>query len=224
MANILIVEDDVALGRGLRDRLVREGFSVSVATEGKHGLELALSAGFDLIILDVMLPGRSGFEICRDLRSRGLETLILLLTARGETIDKVLGLKLGADDYLTKPFDVHELVARVEALLRRARTRPPATLTAGGLEIDWTAMEVRRDGSPVTLSAMELRLLRYLTSHAGTVISRDELLREVWNQSEPGYTRTVDVHIASLRRKIEADPRTPALILTVSGFGYKWAG
>jgi two-component system alkaline phosphatase synthesis response regulator PhoP len=222
MASILIVEDDVALGIGLRDRLVREGFSVSVATDGKRGLELAMSAEFDLMILDVMLPGKSGFEICRDLRSRGRETLILLLTARGETIDKIFGLKLGADDYLTKPFDVHELVARVEALLRRARTRPPATLTAGDLEIDWAAMEVRRNGSPVTLSAMELRLLRYLTSHAGMVVSRDELLREVWNQAEPGYTRTVDVHIASLRRKIEADPRSPALILTVPGFGYKW--
>lgn len=224
MANILIVEDDVALGIGLRDRLVREGFTVSVATEGRRGIELAMTNEFDLLILDVMLPGKGGFEVCRDLRSRGMETLILLLTARGEINDKIFGLKLGADDYLTKPFDVHELVARIEALLRRARTRPPATMSTGGLEIDWGAMEVRRDGSPVTLSAMEWRLLRYLTSREGMVVSRDELLREVWNQSEPVYTRTVDVHIASLRRKIEADPRTPALILTVSGFGYKWMG
>ncbi len=224
MAQILIVEDDAALGIGLRDRLEREGFSVRITAHGLQGLDLALGNEFDLLILDVMLPGKSGFDICRDLRGRGVDTLILLLTAKAEPIDRVFGLRLGADDYLTKPFDAHELVARVEALLRRPRRQSPTAYTRDGLEINWPAMEVRRSGVPLAVSARELRLLRHLIRRAGAVVSRDELLREVWNQSEPGYTRTVDVHIASLRRKIEADPRTPRLIVTVPGFGYKWAG
>ena len=223
-SRILLVEDDRALGVGLRDRLAHEGFEVALAQDGQTGFDLARSGEYDLLILDVMLPGKSGFDICRDLRARGVHTMILLLTARGESLDIVLGLKLGADDYLTKPFDVHELVARVEALIRRVRPRLAPALLADGLEVDWNSLEVKRDGAVITLSAMEFRLLRYLVSRTGAVVSREELLREVWNQSETAYTRTVDVHIASLRRKIEANARNPSLIVTVAGFGYRWMG
>lgn len=206
----------------LSDRLHSEGYVVDFAADGEEGLEKATALPFDLIILDVMLPRRNGFDVCRDVRSAGLATPILLLTARGQTVDKVLGLKLGADDYVTKPFDTLELMARVEALLRRAPTRVGQGIhQLGAIRVDVRGTEVTRDGQPVYLSAREFQLLRYFVEHARITLSRDELLREVWGYQGGIFTRTVDVHVASLRQKLERDPKRPDLILTVSGIGYK---
>jgi two-component system alkaline phosphatase synthesis response regulator PhoP len=176
-------------------------------------------------MLDLMLPGRNGLDICRDVRQAGLITPILMLTARGQTVDKVLGLKLGADDYVTKPFDMPELMARVEALLRRAPSRPAANggiHRVGDLRIDLRGTEVTRQGKVIGLSAREFQLLRYFVEHSGNTLSRDELLREVWGYSTEIFTRTVDVHVASLRHKLERDPKHPEMILTISGMGYKF--
>jgi two-component system alkaline phosphatase synthesis response regulator PhoP len=222
---ILVVEDEEALRMTLSDRLRAEGYEVECASDGLQGLERATTAAFDLVMLDLMLPGRNGLDVCRDIRQAGLITPILMLTARGQTVDKVLGLKLGADDYVTKPFEMMELMARVEALLRRAPSRPASTdgiHHIGDLRIDLRGTEVMRQGKPVSLSAREFQLLRYFVEHAGGTLSRDELLREVWGYSTETFTRTVDVHVASLRHKLERDPRHPEMILTISGLGYKF--
>lgn len=224
--NILIVEDEEALRMTVSDRLESEGYSVDCAVNGDEGLEKATNGGFDLIILDVGLPRRNGFDVCRDIRQAGLITPILMLTARGQTIDKVLGLKIGADDYVTKPFDMLELMARVEALLRRAPSRfasQDRIHEFGRLRVDLRGTEVSRDGKPINISAREFQLLRYFVEHAGATISRNELLKEVWGYSTETFTRTVDVHIVSLRQKLETDPKHPELILTVPGLGYKFA-
>jgi two-component system, OmpR family, alkaline phosphatase synthesis response regulator PhoP len=174
----------------------------------------------------VMLPKRTGFDICRDVRQAGLATPIMILTARGQTVDKVVGLKLGADDYVTKPFDMLELVARVEALLRRAPSKPGGggpILHFGPLRVDLWGTAVWRDGKSVNLSAREFQLFRYLVEHRGVTVSREELLKEVWGYSATTFTRTVDVHIASLRQKLEQDPKKPELIVTIQGFGYKFS-
>jgi two-component system alkaline phosphatase synthesis response regulator PhoP len=224
-ARILLVEDEPGLQLGLSDRLRSEGYEVEAAGDGERGLELARTGEFALLVLDVMLPGRSGFDVAADLRREGVATPILMLTARGETGDKILGLKLGADDYLTKPFDMLELLARVEALLRRA----PATAVGaeraafGDVRVDFRRAEVKVAGEPVELSSLELRLLRYLVEHPGDVLGRDELLDEVWGYDATPVTRTVDVHVASLRHKIEPVPSRPRHILTVHGQGYKFA-
>jgi two-component system alkaline phosphatase synthesis response regulator PhoP len=224
--NVLLVEDEEALRMTVGDRLRNEGYVVEYATNGDEAFEKAARLPFDLIILDIMLPRRDGFTVCRDIRDAGLITPILMLTARGQTSDKVSGLKIGADDYVTKPFDMQELMARVEALLRRAPNRPAAAQAGahqfGPVRIDLRGTEATRDGKPVNLSAREFQLLRYFIEHAGTTLSRDELLREVWGYSADTFTRTVDVHVASLRQKLESDPKQPRLILTVQGLGYKF--
>jgi DNA-binding response OmpR family regulator len=223
-AKILIVEDEAALRLALSDRLLSEGYEVAAAGDGDAGYERARAEPFDLILLDVMLPGRSGFDVCRDLRREGVGAPILMLTARGEVIDRVLGLKLGADDYLVKPFETVELLARVEALLRRARPDTESgSFAFGDVRIDFRRMEVTRDGEPVELSALEYRLLRFLVEHRGEVLDRETLLNEVWGYDADVYSRTVDQHVATLRKKIEADSRHPRHILTVHGAGYKLA-
>ena len=215
--SILLIEDEEALRMTLGDRLLSEGYRVEAVADGQEGYLKATTEPFDAIILDLMLPKRSGFDICREVRQAGVATPILMLTARGETVDKVVGLKLGADDYVTKPFEMMELVARVEALLRRAPTRTAAgpVLQFGPLRIDLRGTSVSRDGKPVSLSAREFQLFRYLVEHRGATISREELLKEVWGYGAVTFTRTVDVHVASLRQKLEQDPKKPRFIPTI---------
>lgn len=224
---ILLVEDEKGLIITLTDRLKSEGYEVTSADDGQTGYEAATGGHFDLIILDVMLPKKNGYDVARDLRQQGVSTPILMLTAKGETIDKVLGLKLGADDYLTKPFEVIELLARVEALLRRSPVRGNGKVDQafrfGEVSIDFKRAEAFRDDRPVDLSAMEFKLLQYLIENRGVVHSRDQLLDAVWGYDAMPSTRTVDVHIAWLRQKLEENPRRPQFIHTVHGFGYKFA-
>lgn len=224
--DILLVEDEKGLVLTLTDRLISEGYRVTSAADGQQGFERAIADRFDLIILDVMLPKKNGYDIARDLRQKGVATPILMLTAKGETIDKVLGLKLGADDYLTKPFEVIELLARVEALLRRppsaAESVSPNSFQFGNVCIDFKRAEVVRGDRAVELSAMEFRLLQYLIENRGGVHSRDQLLDAVWGYDAMPTTRTVDVHVAWLRQKLEENPRRPKYIHTVHGFGYKF--
>jgi two-component system alkaline phosphatase synthesis response regulator PhoP len=221
--NILLVEDEQALQMTLGDRLQSEGYVVDFATDGEQGFDKATRLPFDLIILDLMLPRRSGFDICRDIRLAGLATPILMLTARGQTAEKVVGLKLGADDYVTKPFDTLELMARIEALLRRVPARTEQGIHQfGSVRVDLRGTQVMREGKPVYLSAREFQLLRYFIDHEGVTLSRDEILREVWGYEVGAYTRTVDVHIASLRRKLEKSPKHPSLIVTMPGLGYRF--
>jgi len=224
--NILLVEDEQGLILTLTDRLRSEGFDVVSADDGQKGYDLALAGGFDLILLDVMLPKKNGYDVCRDLRSGGVQTPILMLTAKGETIDKVLGLKLGADDYLTKPFEVMELLARVEALLRRSPSasngRAKEIYRFGEITVDFRKAEVLRNGTSIELSALEFKLLQYLIENQNTVHTRDQLLDAVWGYDATPTTRTVDVHVAWLRQKLEANPRRPQFIQTVHGFGYKF--
>jgi len=224
---ILLIEDEPGLVLTLADRLSSEGYAVETATDGEQGLAKATAGGFDLIILDIMLPRLSGFEVCRRLRQAGIQTPILMLTARSQVVDKVVGLKTGADDYVTKPFDMMELLARIEALLRRApaRTAKPAeSHRFGSVRVDFRRAEVLKDGRPVTLAAREFALLRYLIEHRGVALSREELLEKVWGYEPGTTTRTVDVHIAWLRQKLEDNPKYPQFILTVRGQGYKFAG
>jgi two-component system, OmpR family, alkaline phosphatase synthesis response regulator PhoP len=225
--NVLFVEDEEALQMTVGDRLRKEGYAVDCAASGDEGFEKATQLPFDLIILDVMLPKRDGFDVCRGIREAGLITPILMLTARGQTSDKVNGLKIGADDYVTKPFNMLELMARVEALMRRAPIRPAGQAPASGadfgsIHVDLVGTEATRDGKPVNLSAREFQLLRHLLERRGATLSREELLKQVWGYSADMYTRTVDVHIASLRQKLEDDPKQPKFILTVQGLGYKF--
>ncbi len=222
---ILLIEDEEGLILTLTDRLESEGFSVTSAIDGEAGLALALAKNFNLIILDVMLPRKNGYDVCRDLRQRNVQTPILMLTAKGETIDKVLGLKLGADDYLTKPFEVMELLARIEALLRRAPNTDQfsdASFEFGDVSIDFRRAEISRSGERVDLSAMEFKLLQFLIENRGAVHSRDHLLDEVWGYDAMPSTRTVDVHVAWLRQKLEENPKHPQFIQTVHGLGYKF--
>jgi len=223
---ILLVEDEEGLIITLTDRLVSEGFDVERARDGKEGFDAALSGNHDLILLDVMLPKKNGYDVCRDLRQKGINTPILMLTAKGETIDKVLGLKLGADDYLTKPFEVIELLARVEALLRRSpnqeRQDSVGSFRFGEVAIDFKRAEVTKSNTSVDLSAMEFKLLQFLIENRGLVHSRDHLLDAVWGYDAMPTTRTVDVHIAWLRQKLEENPRHPHFIQTVHGLGYNF--
>jgi len=226
-AKILIIEDEPGLVTALRDRLRKEGYSVSVAKDGIVGFELATREQFDLILLDLMLPGQSGLTICQNLRKNGSSVPILMLTARRQTMDKVIGLRTGADDYLTKPFKMAELLARVDALLRRAgrgAEMKAGRYELGNVQIDVRRTEVTREGQVVQLSAKEFQLLRYFLEHRGTTVSRETLLHEVWGYDSTPSTRTVDVHVAWLRQKLEDDPRQPRWILTVHGMGYKLAG
>jgi two-component system alkaline phosphatase synthesis response regulator PhoP len=221
---ILLVEDEPGLVLTLTDRLSAEGYDVAAASDGVSGLARATGEAWDLILLDVMLPGRGGFDVCRDLRQQGVATPVIMLTARGQVIDKVLGLKLGADDYLTKPFDMLELLARVEVQLRRTATasQGAAELRFGDVVIDTRKAEVRRAGQVLELSAREFLLLKYFVEHRGETLSREQLLNEVWGYHAMPSTRTVDVHVAWLRQKIEPNPRHPQYILTLHGLGYRF--
>jgi len=226
MKRILFVEDEPAFAVGMIDRLQSEGYETEWAQTGPAGFERALAGGFDLIVLDIMLPGKNGFDICRDLRREGVNTPVLMLTARGEVVDRVLGLKLGADDYVQKNCEPMELMARVEALLRRSGGGPSVTAgraELGDVRVDLRKHEVTRAGHPLTLSPVEFRLLEYLIERHGAVVTREELLENVWGLNSDTLSRTVDVHIAGLRKKIEADSRYPRFLLTVKGSGYRLA-
>ena len=226
MKRLLLVEDEPGLVFTLTDRLTREGYAVEHSADGESALERAAAGAFDLVLLDVMLPRLNGLEVLRELRRRGNETPIIVLTARGQLVDKVVGLKLGADDYVTKPFEMIELLARIEAKLRRAPAplRPIDGYHFGNVAIDFRKAEVTKDGRPVELAAREFQLLRYFVEHRGATLTREELLNEVWGYNAMPSTRTVDVHVAWLRQKIEPNPRHPQFILTVHGMGYKFAG
>jgi len=221
---VLVVEDEEDLVFTLRDLLVSEGYDVETTGSGEQGFQMAVERPFDLLLLDVMLPDRNGFDVCRSLRESGCETPILMLTARTQVIDRVLGLRLGADDYLAKPFDPMELLARMEALQRRLPGRLASRsklLRFGSVEVDFRSAEVRKDGQVVEMSAREYELLRYLLENRGAIISRRQLLRDVWGYDSRVFTRTVDVHVCSLRQKLEDDPRNPRYLVTVRGLGYK---
>jgi two-component system alkaline phosphatase synthesis response regulator PhoP len=223
--SILFVEDEESLLSTLCLRLRSEGYVVDTASDGSEGLEKAVTSPFDLIILDVMLPDRNGFDVCREIRQAGLATPILLLTARSQTTDKVIGLKLGADDYVTKPFKSAELMARIEVLLRRVPVRSGHGVHQfGPIRVDLSRAEVKRDGTPIYLSAREFQLLRYFIEHAEATISRSELLQFIWGYNGKTLTRTVDMHVSSLRDKLEQNPKCPELIVTVSGVGYRFMG
>jgi two-component system alkaline phosphatase synthesis response regulator PhoP len=224
---ILLVEDEPGLLLTLTDRLASEGYLVERESNGEAGLARGSSEAFDLIVLDVMLPRMNGFDVCRELRQRGVETPVIMLTARGQVLDRVVGLKLGADDYVTKPFEMAELLARIEARLRRAPVvdAPDHVRYAfGPIQVDFRRAEVVKAGEPLDLSAREFQLLKYFIEHRGATLSRDELLNEVWGYNSMPSTRTVDVHVAWLRQKIEVNARHPQFILTVHGLGYKFVG
>jgi two-component system alkaline phosphatase synthesis response regulator PhoP len=227
---ILIVEDERGLVITLRDRLTREGYAVDTTGDPGRAVALASERAFDLILLDLMLPGGSGVDVCSQIRARGIATPVIMLTARSAVVDKVVGLKMGADDYLTKPFEMAELLARVEVQIRRRTTEetrgsaPAGLVRIGELQIDLRRAEVTRAGQPISLSAKEFQLLRYFIDHRGATLSREELLQAVWGYDSMPNTRTVDVHIATLRRRIELNPRAPAHLITIHGIGYKFVG
>jgi two-component system alkaline phosphatase synthesis response regulator PhoP len=221
-----MVEDEANLRRTLSDLLKSDGYVVESCADGLEAQNMAMSQAFDLIILDIMLPSRNGFDVCRHLRKNGVNTPILMLTARSELNNKVLGLRAGGDDYLTKPFETPELQARVEALLRRSAGGPRAeikTYSFDGIEVDFTVARLVKNGKTISLGERESRLLRYLVERKGMVLSRDQLLQEVWGYKSVPLTRTVDVHIAWLRQKIEDDPKNPQYIVTVHGQGYRFS-
>jgi len=223
MTRVLVVEDDAAILRGLRDNLAAESYEVTTAVDGEAAYAALGEEEFDLVILDLMLPKLSGYEVCQRARAEGLDVPILMLTARGTEADRVLGLDLGADDYVTKPFSVRELLARVRALLRRGRSSSaiPDELTLGDVNIDFRSFEATRAEVPIRLTRKEFGTLRYLAARRGEAVRRDELLKEVWHYKRLPTTRTVDNHVASLRGKIEDDPANPAHLITVHGVGYK---
>jgi two-component system alkaline phosphatase synthesis response regulator PhoP len=226
---VLIVEDDEAMSVALRDGFQYEGYAVTLARDGEAGLELATAESPDLILLDVMLPKMTGLDICKRLRSGGNGVPIIMLTARGQEIDKVLGLKVGADDYITKPFGFMELLARAEAVLRRARgparaAAPADTYRFGDVTIDFKRHEARKGREPIDLSPREFQLLAYFIEHRGEIVTRETLLDTVWAYNAIPFTRTVDMHIAKLRKKIEDNPADPKHIVTVHRLGYKLTG
>ena len=225
MARILVVEDNADLAYGLQNNLEIEGHSVVVAEDGLLGLEVARSQAPDLMILDLMLPGLDGYRVLQSLRGEGLDVPVLILTARGEETDKVLGFRLGCDDYVTKPFGLLELMARVEALLRRSRpvsVEDDALVRFGTVEVDVAARRVTRDGTDVSLTPKEFDLLLALARRDGAVASRIELMKEVWGHRAAVASRTVDTHVAELRRKLEEDSGEPRYILTVHKAGYRF--
>jgi DNA-binding response OmpR family regulator len=226
MTKVLIVEDDDSMATALNDGFRYEGYDVMLVRDGAAGLSMAKEARPDLIILDVMLPKMNGLDVCREIRKQGNPVPIIMLTARGQEIDKVLGLKLGADDYVTKPFGFLELMARVEAVLRRASGRATslATYQFGDVTVDFERGEVHKKGELLELSPREIRLLQYLIDNRGKVVARDQLLDTVWDYDAAPVTRTVDMHVAKLRKKIEDSPAEPRFIITVHGLGYKLTG
>ena len=225
-SRILLVEDEPGLVLTLSDLLVSEGYEVASAPDGPTGLARAVNEKFDLIVLDLMLPGKNGLEICRELRQRGNDTAILMLTAKSQLTDRVVGLKLGADDYVTKPFAPPELLARIEALIRRVhkeKLTPVVRFAFGNVEVDFRESSASKDGHAVSLAGKEMELLRYLIDHRGNVVSREELLEGVWAYQPGVSSRTIDVHIAWLRQKLEDNPGNPRHIHTVRGVGYRFA-
>jgi len=224
-ARILLVEDEPGLQLTLSDLLATEGYAVETAGDGPSGLAKALGTAYDLILLDVMLPGKNGFEVCKEIRQQGVDSAILMLTARSHVIDRVVGLKVGADDYLPKPFDPAELLARIEALLRRTRHEnlpPVVRFQFANIEVDFQAGEASKDGQTVPLTAKELLLLRYFIDHRHQVVSREDLLQHVWEYQPNVSSRTVDVHIAWLRQKLEENTQNPRYFHTVRGVGYRF--
>ncbi len=226
MKRILVIEDEPQMLLGLRDNLELEGYEVQTAADGEQGLIKAAAFNPDLVILDLMLPKKNGFDVCRELRDRSSSTSIVMLTARSAETDKVLGLELGADDYVTKPFSITELLARVRAVLRRTTTRPPTEdiVRIGDLEIDFKLHQARREKRRVEFTAREFELLRYFVQHRGKVVTREQILNEVWGYEEFPTTRTIDNFVAKLRQKIERAPHEPEHILTTHGSGYKFVG
>ncbi|HTQ54812.1 MAG TPA: response regulator transcription factor [Bryobacteraceae bacterium] len=222
---ILLVEDEPGLVVTLSDLLAAEGYAVESAADGESGLRRALNENFELMILDLMLPKRTGFEVCRRLRQMGRDLAILMLTARTQVVDRVVGLKLGADDYLIKPFDPAELLARVEALLRRVwkeNRTPVRTFEFGDVRVDFERAEVTKGGRAVGLATKELQLLRYLVDHRERVVPREEIMQRVWEYNSEASSRTIDVHIVWLRQKLETTPQTPRHIQTIRGKGYRF--
>lgn len=221
---ILIIEDDPAIRTGLNESLSKEGYTITEADSGNKGYNLALSGGYDLILLDLILPIKDGVEICKDLRSEGVKTPIIMVTSRKEEIDKILGLEIGADDYVTKPFNIRELLARVKALIRRStyESGDIEEVNFADLKINFKKQEMIKGTNPVKLSATEYRILHYFIDHEGEVISRDKFLDEVWGYDSYPTTRTVDNYILSLRKKIEYDRSNPKHLLTVHKVGYKF--
>lgn len=226
MPKILIVEDEPDMVAGLRDNFEFEGYQVLSATDGVSGLERALADSPDLVILDVMMPRMSGLEVCKQLKSKRPAIPIIMLTARGQEVDKVVGLELGADDYITKPFSIRELLARVKAVLRRVGSVPRAqdSYTFGDVEVNLQSCRVSRRGRSLDFSSKEFDLLKYFLSHPGEALTRDRLLEEVWGYDKFPTTRTVDAHIVRLRQKLEPKPDDPRFFLTVHGTGYKFVG
>lgn len=224
MARILIVEDEVQMRKGLQDNLEYEGYEVDYAADGEEGQKKIVENTYDLILLDVMLPKKSGFDVCREIRARGITCPVLMLTAKGEEIDRVLGLELGADDYITKPFSLRELLARIKAVLRRSggSLKEGALITMGKLEVNFTTYEAYEKGQSVAMTHKEFEILKYLYQHKNQAVSREHLLNDVWGYDTMTTTRTVDNFILKLRQKIELNPAEPKHILTVHGIGYKF--
>ncbi|MBV9744599.1 MAG: response regulator transcription factor [Acidobacteriia bacterium] len=223
---ILLIEDEPGLVMTISELLSAEGYQVDTAADGDEGLSKAIYGNYDLVLLDVMLPRRNGYEICRELRQRAVDSGILMLTARTQVVDRGVGLKLGADDYVAKPFEPAELVSRIEALLHRLRRShqiPVRSFRFGDVEVDFETAEVRKGGEALNLAAKELQLLRYLVDRRGQVVPREELLRQVWEYSTGASSRTVDVHIAWLRQKLEDNPQRPRHIQTLRGRGYRFS-
>lgn len=225
-ARILVVEDEPNMVAGLRDNFEFEGYEVLTARDGVEGLERALQESPDLVVLDVMMPRMSGLEVCRQLRAKRASIPIIMLTARGQEVDKVVGLELGADDYVTKPFSIRELLARVKAILRRTANLPKQQeeYAFGDIEVDLHRRRVLKAGKPLDISSKEFELLQYFIGHSGETLSRDRLLEEVWGYENYPTTRTVDTHLVRLRQKLEPDPEQPQYFLTVHGTGYRFVG
>ncbi|KAF0141396.1 MAG: two-component system OmpR family alkaline phosphatase synthesis response regulator PhoP [Stygiobacter sp.] len=222
MQKILIVEDEPNMRMGLKDNLEFEGYTVETATDGEAGLSMIMTNTFDLVILDVMMPKISGFDVCKHAREKGIKTPIILLTAKGEEIDKIVGLELGADDYITKPFSLRELLARIKAILRRVEspTTQIPVVHIGKLETNFSTYNAYEEGTNVPMSHKEFELLRYLYERRNQTVSRDDILKNVWQQ-EATTTRTIDNFVVKLRQKIEINPNEPKIIITVHGIGYK---
>lgn len=226
MTKILIVEDEPNMVAGLRDNFEFEGYEVLSAADGSEGLARALADSPDLVLLDVMMPRMSGLEVCKQLKAKRPSIPIIMLTARGQEVDKVVGLELGADDYVTKPFSIRELMARVKAVLRRSHTLPKEEdkYAFGDAEVDLKRCRVTRAGKDIEISGTEFELLKYFVCHAGEILSRDRLLEDVWGYDRYPTTRTVDAHLVRLRQKLEPNPEQPRFFLTVHGTGYRFVG
>jgi DNA-binding response OmpR family regulator len=224
MSSILVVEDDAGIAMGLEDDLRLDGYDVAVARDGEDGLRRAREQPFDLIVLDLMLPRKDGYQVCRELRHAGVTTPIIMLTARTQDAEKVLGLEMGADDYVTKPFNPMELRARIKAVLRRTAGQLPRLYAFGDIEVDFRRCEVRRAGTLVDMSSLEFKLLSAFIQERGRVVSRDRLLDAVWGSDVHVTDRAVDNHVVSLRRKVEPDPAEPRYIISVRGMGYRFDG